>query len=71
MGATQFKERSIGKTASEAYRTACEIAEMNMVIKKDIMVPSALHLDSEMKQKHMLKVSLMMFMLIYVIDLIL
>jgi len=27
MGATQFKERSIGKTASEAYRTACEIAE--------------------------------------------
>jgi hypothetical protein len=27
MGATQFKERSIGKTASEAYRVACEQAE--------------------------------------------
>ena len=27
MGATQFKERSIGKTASEAYRTACSQAE--------------------------------------------
>ena len=27
MGATQFKTRSTGKTADEAYRRACEIAE--------------------------------------------
>ena len=27
MGATQFKQRNTGKTASEAYRKACEIAE--------------------------------------------